>query len=332
VKNMLAHKVITNITKRTINQVLLIAITILLIFPLFNPPPYILHILIVSFLYAYLCTAWSFISGYAGQVSLGHSVFFGTGAYSIALLTYYYNVSPLLGLLLGIVASTFLALAIGVPSFKIGLKGIYYIFTTVALAEFLTQLFIGLRTYTGGELGLALPITRNPWYLYFESKVPYYYIAMGLWLFSLILAKKIQNSRFGYYLFAIRDDERAALACGINVFREKLKAHLLSAILTSIGGSIYAVYYLYVTPGAVFGVQLSFMIATTALFGGATSWIGPSIGAFTLVPFLEYTRMTLGGTFIGYPQLMYGVLLIIVARLIPGGLSEILFKGKERVR
>ena len=317
--------------KRRLYQALFIAIIMLAILPILGLPPYILHVLITSFLFAYVCTAWSYISGYARQVSLGHSAFFGLGAYSVALLLYHFNISPLIGLLVGVFASMLLALAIGIPSFKIGLKGIYYIFSTIALAELLTLIFISLRTYTGGALGLALPIRRNPLYLQFESKIPYYYITLGLWLFSLVLAKKIQSSRFGYYLFAIREDEEAALACGINVFKVKLKAHILSAILTSIGGSIYAIYYLYVSPESVFGVTLSFRIATTSLFGGATSWIGPTIGAFVLTPVLEYVRITLGGKIVGVPLLIYGLLLVLIARFAPGGISEKLFKGREKV-
>jgi len=283
-------------------------------------------------LLAYLCTAWSFVSGYSRQVSLGHSSFVGLGAYATALLYYHFDLNPLIGLLTGIALVSAVSIVISVPSFRFGLRGPYYTFSTLALAEFFTYLFIGFRDFTGGELGLALPFKNDPFYLQFQSKIPYFYIILFLWIMILIVAKKIQNSRFGYYLFAIRNDEAAAEACGIDVFRIKILASLLSAILTSIGGFFYAIYYMYVTPESVFGLALSFQIATTSLIGGATSWIGPSLGAMVAVPFLEITRVTLGGKFIGFPLLFYGIVLLIFGRYVPGGISSKAFKDKERVR
>jgi len=300
--------------------------------PLVVQQPYILHVIIISMLLAYLCTSWSFVSGYARQVSLGHSVYVGIGAYSTALLYYHFGLNPILGLLAGIVSASAISILISVPSFKLGLRGPYYTFSTLALAEFFTYLFIGLRDLTGGELGLALPFKNNPFYLQFQGKIPYYYIMLSLLVTVIILANRIQNSKFGYYLFAIRNDESAAEACGINVFKTKIMASLLSAVLTSIGGFFYAIYYMYVTPESVFGLSLSFQIATTSLIGGATSWIGPTIGAIVAVPILEVTRATLGGKFIGFPLLFYGIVLVIMGRYLPGGIASRLFRDKERVR
>jgi branched-chain amino acid transport system permease protein len=293
---------------------------------------YILHVVIISMFLAYLCTAWSFVSGYARQVSLGHSSFVGLGAYATALLYYHFDLSPLIGLLAGIAGVSAISILISVPSFKFGLRGPYYTFSTLAMAEFFTYLFVGLRDLTGGELGLALPFKNNPFYLQFQGKIPYYYIVLCMLVTVVILAQKIQNSRFGYYLFAVRNDESAAEACGINVFRMKIMASLLSAVLTAIGGFFYAIYYMYVTPESVFGLALSFQIATTSLIGGATSWIGPIIGALVMVPFLEITRATLGGEFIGFPLLFYGIMLVIIGRYLPGGIASRLFRDKERVR
>ena len=293
---------------------------------------FILHVVLISMFLAYLSTAWSFVSGYARQVSLGHSSFVGLGAYATALLYYHFDLNPLIGLLAGIAGVSAISILISVPSFKFGLRGPYYTFSTLAMAEFFTYLFIGLRDLTGGELGLPLPFKNNPFYLQFQGKIPYYYIVLCMLVTVVILAKKIQNSRFGYYLFAIRNDESAAEACGINVFRMKIMASLLSAVLTAIGGFFYTIYYMYVTPESVFGLPLSFQIATTSLIGGATSWIGPIIGALVIVPFLEITRATLGGKFIGFPLLFYGIILVIIGRYLPGGIASRLFRDKERVR
>ncbi|MEM1546771.1 MAG: branched-chain amino acid ABC transporter permease [Candidatus Methanomethylicia archaeon] len=313
-------------------QFLLALIIFLLVLPLFIQQSYILHVLIISMLFAYLCTAWSIVSGYSRQVSLGHSTFVGLGAYTTALLYYYFNLNPLIGLLASIASALVVSLVISIPSFKFGLTGPYYIFSSLAIAEFFTYIFIGLRDLTGGELGLSLPFRNDPFYLQFKSKIPYYYIIMLMWVTIILLARKIQNSKFGYYLFAIRNDEVAAEACGINVFKMKILASLLSAVLTSVGGFFYTIYYMYITPESVFGLPVSFQIATTSLIGGATSWIGPTLGAFVAVPFLEITRATLGGKFVGFPLLFYGLALIIIGRYIPGGIAFYLFKDKERVR
>lgn len=256
----------------------------------------------------------------------------GLGAYTTALLYYYFNLNPLVGLLASMASASAVSLIISVPSFKFGLRGPYYTFSTLAIAEFFTYLFIGLRDLTGGELGLPLPFRNDPLYLQFQSKIPYYYIIMLMWVTVVFMARKIQSSKFGYYLFAIRNDETAAEACGINVFKTKIMAALFSAILTSVGGFFYTIYYMYITPESVFGLALSFQIATTSLIGGATSWIGPSLGAIFAIPLLEITRATLGGKFIGFPLLFYGLVLIIIGRYIPGGIASRLFRDKERVR
>lgn len=313
-------------------QVLLTLVIFLALFPLFTQQPYLLHVLIVAMLFAYLCTSWSFISGYSRQVSLGHSTFVGLGAYATALLYYRYDLNPLIGLLASIASASAVSLVISVPSFKFGLRGPYYTFSTLAIAEFFTYLFIGLRDITGGELGLSLPFRNDPLYLQFPSKVPYYYIVFFMWIMVIFIAIKIQNSKIGYYSFAIRSDETASEACGINVFRVKIILSLLSAILTSIGGFFHAIYYMYITPESVFGLTLSFQIATTSLIGGATSWIGPTLGAFFALPLLEVTRATLGGRFIGFPLLFYGLILIIIGRGLPEGIASYIFKNKERVR
>jgi len=319
------------ITGQLESYILILAVVMLFI-PLLKPPPYILHVLIITFLFAYLCTSWSIVSGYARQVSLGHSAFFGVGVYTTGLLLHYFDLTPWIGGLIAVLAATFLAILIGLPCFKLGVRGPYFLFATLALAKVLEALCISQRRITGGELGIALPYKGTPLYFQFSSKVPYYYVAIAMWLLVLFLSRKIQRSKMGYYLFAVRMDEDAAEACGINVFKMKMISLLLSAGLTAWGGVFYCCYYLYIQPSSVFGLPMSFQIATTSLVGGATSWVGPSLGAFLVIPTLESARSILGGEMIGVPLLFYGILLILVGRFIPEGLSMLLFKGKTRVR
>jgi len=304
---------------------LFIAILIASIIPILSPPYYVLHIVTVSLLFAYLCTSWALVGGYAGQVSLGHSAFVGIGAYLTAIILYRFKLSLLLGVSLGILTAIGIALVLGYACFKFGVRGPYFTFSTMALAEILYMLVISRREITGGALGIVVPVEALR-KLPINPKIACYYIILFMFLAVVFLARKIQYSKLGYYLVAIREDEEAAEACGINVLKYKLLALCLSSALTALGGVFYAIYYGYITPDGVLSLSLSFQIATTSLVGGAKIWFGPALGALLVIPFTEITRSLLGGTFIGVPLLLYGILLVIVARVAPNGIYEIFSK------
>jgi branched-chain amino acid transport system permease protein len=297
-----------------------------------NPPEYIVHAIILTLWYAYLSTAWAIISGYTGQVSLGHSLFVAAGSYATALLYYYYNITPVIGILVAIIAACMLVVIIGVPSFKLGVRGPYFTFSTLAAAQVLYYLLIAYSQITGGELGLSLKYTGNPFYLHFADKRIYLLMIFLLWNLEILVIRIICKKRIGYYLVAIREDEDAAVAVGINVFKYKIIALLLSGIFTAIGGVFYTVYFNYTSPASVAGLQLSFRIATTGLVGGARSWIGPTIGSFIITPALEYVRIYFGSRYVALPLMIYGFILLIIANVAPLGLSRLLFKGRDEVR
>lgn len=301
-----------------------IPIVILFLIPLLNIPIYYMHVLILSLLFAYLCTSWSLVSGFAGQVSLGHSCFYGIGAYTTTLLFHYYDLTPWVGGVIGIAFSTTFAFILGYACFRFKVKGPYFSFATLASAVILERLFISQSQITGGALGIEMPYTGSPLDFQFASKDPYYYIILLLWLGVLFLSRRTQNSKFGYYLFAIKEDEGAAEACGINSTKYKIFALMLSAALTSFGGVFHSQYYLYITPSAVYGIERSFQIASTALLGGSNVWFGPSLGSFLINPIVEWTRATYGGTIYTLPLLVYGLLMIFIGRFLPGGISGII--------
>jgi len=295
-------------------------------------PEYILHVIILSFWYAYLSTAWAIISGYTGQISLGHSLFVAAGSYATALLYHYYNITPILGILVAILAACLLTTVIGVPSFKLGVRGPYFTFSTLAAAQVLYYLLIAYSQVTGGELGLSLKYMGNPLYLQFAEKRIYLLMICLLWNLEIVIVKAVFRKRVGYYLVAIREDEDAAAAVGINVFKYKVLALLLSGIFTAIGGAFYTIYFNYISPSSVASLQLSFQIATTALVGGARSWIGPTLGAFLITPVMEYVRIRFGSQYATLPLMIYGFLLIFIANIASLGLSRFLFKGRDELK
>ncbi|MEM4718020.1 MAG: branched-chain amino acid ABC transporter permease [Desulfurococcaceae archaeon] len=310
-----------------------IVLLMLILSTIFSRVEYIMHVIIITLWYMYLTTSWAIFCGQVGQVSLGHSTFVGIGAYGVVLLYKYYGIPPLIGMFISVLVATLMATGIGIPTFKYGVKGPYFIFATLALSQILYSLAVTYREYTGGELGITLPyIDESPLYLMFRSKLPYFYILLFLWIAVSILLYKLQRSRIGYYLYAIRDDEDAAEAIGISTFKYKLLMFITSAALTSIAGSLYAVYFLVVTPISVFGMQLSFNIATLSFIGGWRSWIGPSISPLFVVPLWEVTRVYFGATAAPIALLIYGVLLIILSLTMPYGISKYIFKGQDEVK
>lgn len=310
-----------------------IVLLMLILSIVFNRAEYVMHVLIMTLWYMYLTTSWAIFCGQVGQVSLGHSTFVGIGAYGVVLLYKYYGIPPLIGMFVSVLLAILVATGIGIPTFKYGVKGPYFLFTTLALSQILYSLSVTYREYTGGELGITLPyMDESPLYLMFRSKLPYFYMLLFLWIAVCMFLYKLQRSRIGYYLYAIRDDEDAAEAIGINTFKYKLLMFVASAALTSIAGSLYAVYFLVVTPISVFGMQLSFNIATLSFIGGWRSWIGPSISPLFIVPLWEITRVYFGATAAPFALLIYGVLLIILGLTMPYGISKYIFKGLDEVK
>jgi len=308
--------------KRGVRFLLLLSLLgIISVIPLLPLPLYVFHVIIILFFNAYLCTAWVIIGGFAKQVSLGHSTFVGIGAYSVGVLLHLFNLTPIIGGIVGVLMTVGVAFTLGYPCFRFGVRGPYFTFVTMALAEVMYYVVVSLRGITGGALGIFIPWGAISPLLLLNKKLVGYCIIVVMFFFAVFLARKIQYSKFGYYLTAIREDEDAAEACGVDILKYKLVALSLSAALTALGGAFYAIYYSYITPDGVLGLTLSFQMATMSLAGGAKFWFGPAVGALLITPFTETVRSMLGGRFVGVPMLLYGVLLLIVARVAPDGVS-----------
>ncbi len=295
------------------------------------------NVAVLVFLYAALAQAWNILGGYAGQISLGNAAFVGIGAYSSTVMLVNWNISPWIGMLVGAVFAAIFAIVVGYPMFRLG--GHYFAIATIALAEILLIMFANWN-YVGGAVGLSVPFVRGPdrrptdsWtFLQFNSsRVPYYFIALGLAVVATIAVLAVDRSKLGYYFRAIRNDQEAARSLGVHVVKYKLIAIVISAALTAIAGSFYAQYLLFIDPDTTMRLDLSVLIALVAILGGVGTVAGPLVGAVVMIPLSEYARSYLGGGGGALDLVLYGALIVIISVFEPNGLIAIWrkFSGKR---
>ncbi len=297
----------------------LIFLICLIVFPLFATNPFPRHLLIMIMMYATMTIGWNIIGGYAGQVSFGNGAFFGVGAYTAAILLTKYGINPWLGMVAGCALSVILAIIVGYPCFR--LKGHYFAIATIAVIEIMSTLFL-TWDYVGAAVGVYLPILDESLknFEFHKSKAPYYYIMLAVFLGALGLCWTVQRSRLGYYFRAIKDDPDGARSIGINIQKYKMYAFCLSAIFTSICGTFYAQYVLYIDPASTISLMVSIHLCIIALIGGIGKLFGPIIGAFVFIPLVELTRVYLGSQGQGVDLIIYSLLMIVIAILRPQGL------------
>lgn len=291
-----------------------------LLFPVVVTLPFPRDVMIRIFLYAMLASAWNILAGYCGQISLGHAVFFGTGAYTSSMLVKTYDLTPWLGMAAGAGIAVLLSQVIGYPVFR--LRGHYFAIATIAVAEIFHVIMVNWD-WVGAASGIYLPIKRPDSLLnlqFHTSKAWYYYIALGLLLLTLGVTRWIERSRSGFYFRAVREDQDAAASLGVAVAQEKRRAIAISAALTALGGSFYAQYVLFIDPESVLALSLSILICLVAVLGGVGTLWGPLVGAAVLVPLNEATRIWLGGTGKALDLVIYGALIVVISVLQPAGL------------
>jgi branched-chain amino acid transport system permease protein len=305
------------------------AALVLLVLPIWlqaSNLPHPLHILIMISLYATLAQAWNIIGGFAGQVSLGNAVYFGIGAYTSSLLMMKVGLSPWLGMPVGMVIAVLISLCIGIPVFR--LAGHYFAIATIAVGEIVQTIFINWKE-VGGASGLNQPILPQSLinFQFHDTKLPYYYIALGMCFLAFFAAWRVEHSRLGYYFRALKGDPLAARSLGIDIGRYKLIALAISAALTAMGGAFYAQYILFIDPESVLPLSLSILICLVAVLGGVNTIWGPLLGAMVLIPLSESTRVylaSLGGGGKAVDLMIYGFLIVIIAIFQPGGLMALL--------
>ena len=293
-------------------------IAALLLLPLFLGS-YAITLFIFIFFYAFLGQAWNIVGGYAGQLSAGHAAFVGVGAYAAAMLSLHAGLTPWIGMWIGGALSACLGVVIGYLGFRFGLRGFYFVLLTVAFAEICR--IVALNTDAiGGALGLYITFTGNPRQFQFQDNRAYYYIALALMLLATAIVAWIERHRVGAYLTAIREDEAACEALGVDTFKYKMLAMTVSSFLTGVGGTFYAFYLFSLQPNAVFGIPLSVEIIIRPIVGGAGTLLGPILGSFILSPLAELSRAYFQAAgWSGAHLIVYGLLLIGVVLFLPQG-------------
>lgn len=292
---------------------------------LFLAPQYLgneyqVRILVLVCIFGAASVGWNLLGGYANQVSLGHAVFFGVGAYAVAIFQGHLGLSPWLAMPVGVAVSLAAALVIGWPTFQ--LSGHYFALGTLALLQIFEIVARYWKGLTGGPAGITLPILPSGlWNLQFDGPAPYLYIAGVLLIVSLAVARVVRYSRLGLQLDAIRLNPQAASLAGVNLFRAKMKSLMLSAAVVSLCGSLYGSFLQYLDPDTAFSFNTSINLALFAIVGGVGYWWGPMLGALILIPLAEVASQRLTGNAAALGQLSYGLLLIILILLQPRGIA-----------
>jgi len=309
---------------------LVVAMAALAVIPLLTSSNVVLNFLVSALLIALVGQGWNVLGGYGGQYSFGHAAFFGTGAYVSTILQMRYGVNAWIAFCLGIAAGALLGAIIAALTFPSGLKGAYFALVTLAFAEVL-RIIASVAPITGAGVGTLIRLDRRPAAFQFQSRVPFYWIVLALVALSLVIVRSIENSRFGAWLIALRENEAAAKALGIDVTRIKLQAMTISAALAAVGGSFYAQYFLFIDAAIAYGPWISVEALLAAIIGGAGTVAGPLIGALVIKSLGELAK-TLIGEAPGLDLVVYGGMLIAVVALAPRGIAGILSDRWRRSR
>ena len=291
--------------------------------------PYWLNIVTFTYLMAGLAGAWNIISGFGGQFSLAHGVFFGIGAYCAARFYVLFGVSPWLSLFPAALFAAGVAALLSWPTFR--LRGPFFVIATMAfnqVAFVLANYFVGI---TGGPQGVLIPFRAGFLNMIFLERWKYGALMFVFLCVVTLTAVLLRRNRLGFYLIAVREDEDAARASGINVLAVKLQGMALSAALTSCGGTFFAMYLRYIDPPSVFSLlDVGLKFALLTLIGGIGTVSGPLLGAALVVPLGSYLQATLGGAWPGAHLVVLGVLMVLAARFMKRGIAGVLAAGLRR--
>lgn len=282
---------------------------------------------------ALLAQAWNILGGFGGQFSFGHALFFGFGAYVQAIAQLQWGLNPWVAFVIAGLISSIVGLGVGALTFRYGLKGSYFALVTLAFAEVFRILAVSVP-FTGAGVGLMIPLKESVANLQFESRVGFMYLILGLLVLALLVTWWLQNSKFGAYLQAVRDNEDAARAIGVNPFTVKMGAIALSAAFMGWAGAFYLQVFQYIDPSIAFGPHTSVEALVAAIVGGLGTLWGPLLGAVALHVLSDVTR-NLFGALPGINMIIYGSLLIVIVMFMPRGIAGMgqsvirLWRGKR---
>ena len=286
-----------------------------------------LDVLTMIFFTAYIGQSWNILGGYAGQFSFGGVMFFGTGAYTSSILLTSFGVPPIIGIFAAIFMGALLGLTVGYLSFRSGLRGSYFALITLAFAELLRVLANSVE-FTGGGVGLFLTYAPGLHNLQFNSPTGFYYFALVLLIISLAIAMWLERSRFGAQLVAIRENEDAAEALGIDTLKCKVYAIMIMGGMGGAAGTFYAQKYLYIDPPISYSIALSVEMLLVTIVGGMGTVFGPLVGSFFLHTVNEFARHFIDTP--GVSLIVYGFILILIISFLPNGLVGLFRKKRKK--
>ena len=299
------------------NFILWIIAVCSIIVPFVLPNRYFQDITIMTFLWAGLATSWNLYSGYCKRLSIGHAAYLGIGAYTSTLLYLNFGISPWIGMLAGGVISAIAALIIGGTTLR--LKGTFFVLSTIAFAEILKVMTITSKEITAGALGLMIPYQPHFVNMIWQGKIPYAILTWIYMIIVLIISVRLEKSKLGYSLVALGENQEAAENLGVNSTRTMLVAFVMSAVLTSFGGTLFAQYVMFIEPTSVMSMGNSINFILLAIAGGMGTAFGPMIGSFILTPVSNLLRGYLVGIS-GLHGLILGLVLIAVLLYRPDGI------------
>ncbi|MBI2713582.1 MAG: branched-chain amino acid ABC transporter permease [Rhizobiales bacterium] len=277
-----------------------------------------LNFLVVTLLIALAGQGWNILGGYGGQYSFGHAAFFGTGAYVTAILQVRYGVNAWLAFGAGIVLGAAVGGVIGALTFRAGLRGSYFALVSLAFAEVL-RIVASVAPITGAGVGTLVKLDLRVEALQFQSRAVFYWVILALVAVSLLVAQRLERTRFGTWLIAVRENEDAAKALGVNATQVKLGAMVISAAITAAAGCFYTQYFLFVDSGIAFGTRMSIEALLTPIIGGAGTVFGPLLGALVVQALGEGAKLVAGDA-PGLSLIVYGCVLVLVIAFAPRGL------------
>ena len=279
-------------------------------------------LIVLSLLYAGLSQGWNVLGGYCGQISLGHALYFGIGAYSSTILFTRLGIPPTLGLFAGGALAAAAAALVGWPCFR--LSGHYYAIATLVIG-LMALLLVQNWSFVGASMGITIPFRRQSWAdLEFRTAVlPFHYAMLAYASLAWIAAWVVEGSRWGFYWRAVKDDVVAAQSLGVRVYPSKMAAAAISGAITGIGGALYAQYVGFIDPDSTLGLSLSVLIALPAVVGGVGTLWGPLLGAAVLIPVQQLSVAWLGGAGAGVDLMIYGALIVLLALARPQGLVSL---------
>lgn len=302
-----------------IGAVLLVVLAVL---PLPIPNVYIRGLMVLTLLYAGLSQGWNILSGYCGQISLGHALYFGIGGYTSAMLFVKYGIPPSIGMFAGGGLAALAALLVGWPCFR--LSGHYYAIATLVVGM-MVLLLVTNWDFVNAAMGITVPFRSESWVnLEFRTAVlPFYYFMLAYAVVAWLVAWIVEGSRWGFYWRAVKDDVVAARSLAVRVFPSKMAAAAISGAITGVGGALYTQYVGFIDPDSGFGLPLSVLIALPAVVGGVGTLWGPFLGAAFLIPVQQLTIAWLGSTGNGVDLVIYGALIMALALARPQGLVSL---------